>query len=42
MEIKRKKFNKDLAVLFVALTALGAAINLHVSLNMLGTKDGDE
>ena len=35
--MKRKKFNKDLIVLLLALTALVcAALNLHISLNKLG------
>lgn len=38
-----KTFIKDLFVLWFALAALVcAAINLHISLNMLGQKDKDE
>ena len=38
--MKRKNVAKDLIVLFIALAALVcAAVNLHVSLNMLGEKD---
>jgi hypothetical protein len=43
MEIKssnEKDYNKDLAVLRLALSALVCAtINHHISLNMLGQKD---
>ena len=36
----KKTFFKDLVVLWIALTALVcAALNLHISLNMLGQKD---
>ena len=38
--MKRKIFIKDLIVLLIALAALVcAALNLHVSLNMLGQND---
>ena len=38
--MKKKTFIKDLIVLFIAVAALiCAALNLHVSLNMLGTKE---
>ena len=38
--MKKKTFIKDLIVLFVALAALVcAALNLHVSLNKLGSKE---
>ena len=38
--MKKKNFIKDLIVLWIALTALVcAALNLHISLNMLGQKD---
>ena len=37
--MKKKKVIKDLIVLWLALAALGcAAVNLHISLNMLGNK----
>ena len=38
--MKKKTVIKDLIVLWVALTALVcAALNLHISLNMLGSKE---
>lgn len=38
--MKKKIFIKDLIVLWIALSALVcAALNLHVSLNMLGQKE---
>ena len=38
--MKKKAFIKDLIVLWIALAALVcAALNLHVSLNMLGSKE---
>ena len=38
-QIKKKEVVKDLFVLWLALAALGcAAVNLHISLNMLGEK----
>ena len=38
--MKKKTFIKDLIVLFIALAALVcAALNLHVSLKMLETKE---
>ena len=38
--MKKKTVIKDLIVLWVALTALVcAALNLHISLNMLGLKE---
>ena len=38
--MKKKNFIKDLIVLWIALTALVcAALNLHISLNMLGKKE---
>ena len=38
--IKKKEVVKDLFVLWIALAALGcAAVNLHISLNMLGRKE---
>ena len=41
MDNKKKVFIRDLIVLLVAMTALVcAALNLHVSLNMLGEKKG--
>ncbi|MBR0489716.1 MAG: hypothetical protein IJJ68_05885 [Prevotella sp.] len=37
--MKKKNVIKDLIVLWIALGALGcAAVNLHISLNMLGKK----
>jgi hypothetical protein len=40
--MKRKNIIKDLIVLWIALTALVcAALNLHISLNMLEDKDSD-
>ncbi len=39
--MERKNVVKDLIVLWLALTALVcAAVNLHVSLNLLGSKEG--
>ena len=39
--MERKNVIKDLIVLWLALTALVcAAVNLHVSLNLLGNKEG--
>ena len=39
--MERKNVVKDLLVLWLALTALVcAAVNLHVSLNLLGSKEG--
>ena len=41
--MKKKNVIKDLIVLWIALTALVcAALNLHVSLNMLGQEEDDE
>ena len=38
--MKKKTVIKDLLVLWIALAALGcAAVNLHISLNMLGQKE---
>ena len=38
--MKKKPVIKDLIILWIALTALVcAAINLHISLNMLGGKE---
>ena len=38
--MKKKIIVKDLIVLWIALAALGcAAVNLHISLNMLGQKE---
>ena len=38
--MKRKNVVRDIIVLWIALTALVcAALNLHISLNMLGSKD---
>jgi hypothetical protein len=38
--MKKKNVIKDLVVLWIALGALGcAAVNLHISLNMLGQKE---
>ena len=38
--MKKKNVIKDLVVLWIALSALGcAAVNLHISLNMLGQKE---
>ena len=38
--MERKIFLKDLIVLWISVTALVcAALNMHVSRNMLGTKD---
>lgn len=38
--MKKKNVIKDLIVLWIALTALVcAALNLHISLNMLGEKE---
>ena len=38
--MKKKAVIKDLRVLWLALGALGcAAVNLHISLNMLGQKE---
>lgn len=40
--MKRKNIIKDLIVLWIALAALVcAALNLHISLNMLEEKDND-
>ena len=41
--MKKKAAFKDLVVLWIALTALMcAAINLHISLNMLGKNNTEE
>ena len=38
--MKRKNVVRDIIILLIAVTALVcAALNLHVSLNMLGNKD---
>ena len=38
--MKRKNVVRDIIILWIALTALVcAALNLHISLNMLGNKD---
>ena len=38
--MKRKNVVRDIITLWIALTALVcAALNLHISLNMLGSKD---
>jgi len=38
--MKRKNVVRDIIILWIALTALVcAALNLHISLNMLGSKD---
>ena len=41
--MKKKNVIKDLVVLWIALTALVcAALNLHISLNMLGEEEEEE
>ncbi len=41
--MKKKIVVKDLLVLWLALAALGcAAVNLHISLNMLANKEEEE
>ena len=41
--MKKKNVVKDLVVLWIALTALVcAALNLHISLNMLGEEEEEE
>ena len=41
--MKKKNVIKDLIVLWIALGALGcAAVNLHISLNMLGKKNSSD
>ena len=42
-EMKKKNVIKDIVILWIALTALVcAALNLHISLNMLGNRGSDE